>query len=73
MTDATRNVFRQALELDPDERAVLSAELLASLESSGDEIKRTWAAEIDRRSATAAIERGEDWRVVLNDTRTGRL
>jgi hypothetical protein len=71
MTDTTNRVFRQALELDPDERALLAAELLASLEESDDDVQRAWAAEIDRRSRHAAEERGEDWRVVLDEIRSG--
>jgi hypothetical protein len=73
MTDATNRVLRQALELEPDERAVLAAELLASLEESDDDVQRAWAAEIERRSADAALERGEDWRVVLDEIRAGVL
>jgi hypothetical protein len=71
MTDATNRLFRQALELEPDERALLAAELLASLEESDDDVQRAWAAEIDRRSRHAAEERGEDWRVVLDEIRSG--
>ena len=67
MTDATSRLFRQALELEPDERALLAAELLISLEESDDDVQRAWAAEIDRRSRQAANEPGEDWRVVLSD------
>ena len=73
MTDATNRVLRQALELEPDERAVLAAELLASLDESEDEVQRAWAAEIERRSMNASIERGEDWRVVLDEIRAGVL
>jgi hypothetical protein len=73
MTDATNRVFRQALELEPDERAVLAAELLASLEKSEDDVQRAWAAEIERRSRDAAEERGEDWRVVLDEIRASVL
>lgn len=73
MTDATNRVLRQALELEPDERAVLAAELLASLEESEDDVQRAWAAEIERRSMDASIERGEDWRVVLDEIRAGVL
>jgi hypothetical protein len=71
MTDATNRLFRQALELEPDERALLAAELLASLEESEDDVQRAWAAEIDRRSRHAVEERGEDWRVVLDEIRAG--
>ena len=69
MTDAARTFLQQALELEPDERAILAAELLTSLEESDDEVQRAWAAEIDRRSRHAAEGRGEDWRVVLDEIR----
>jgi hypothetical protein len=73
MTDATNRVLRQALELEPDERAMLAVELLASLEASEDDVQRAWAAEIERRSRDAVEERGEDWRVVLDEIRAGVL
>ena len=73
MTDAASRVLRQALELEPDERAALAAELLASLDASDDDVQRAWAAEIERRSRDAAEERGEDWRVVLDDIRASVL
>jgi len=69
MTDATNRVLRQALELEPDERAILAAELLTSLEESDDDVQRAWAAEIDRRSRHAASHPGEDWRVLLDEIR----
>ncbi|HXH40978.1 MAG TPA: addiction module protein [Thermoanaerobaculia bacterium] len=73
MTDATNRVLQQALALEPDERATLAAELLASLEASEseDDVQRAWAAEIERRSRDAAEERGEEWRVVLDEIRAG--
>jgi len=73
MTDSANLVLRQALELEADERALLAAELLASLEESEDDVQRAWAAEIDRRSRHAADERGDDWRVVLEEIRAGVL
>lgn len=75
MTDATTRVLQQALELEPDERAALAAELLASLDvsESEDDVQRSWAAEIERRSRDAAEVRGEDWRVVLDEIRAGVL
>jgi hypothetical protein len=73
MTDATNRVLRQALDLEPDERAVLAAELLAPLEASEDDVQRAWAAESERRSRHAVEERGEDWRVVLDEIRVGPL
>jgi len=73
MTGATNRVLRQALELEPDERAILAAELLTSLEESDDDVQRAWAAEIDRRSRLAEKEPGEDWRVVLDEIRADIL
>lgn len=73
MTDATSQLLKQALELEPDERAALAAELLASLDGSEDDVQSAWAAEIERRSREAAGERGDDWRVVLDDIRTSVL
>ncbi len=73
MTDATNRVLRQALELEPDERAILAAELLASLEASEDDVQRAWAAEIERRSHDAVEQRGEDWRAVLDEIRVSVL
>jgi len=73
VTDATTHLLQQALELEPDERALIAAELLASLEESDDEVQRAWAAEIDRRSRIAAKEPGEDWRVVLDEIRADIL
>ncbi len=45
----------------------------ASLEASVDEALRAWAVEIERRSREAVKERGEDWRVVLDEIRVGVL
>ena len=73
MTDATNRVLRQALELEPEERAALAAELLASLDASENDVQSAWAAEIERRSRDAAEERGEDWRIVLDDIRASVL
>jgi hypothetical protein len=55
-------VLQQALELEADERALVAAELMASLEESDVDVERAWATEIDRRSRQAASEPGEDWR-----------
>ncbi len=67
MTDATNRLLQEALTLGPDERAALAAELLASLDESENDVQSAWATEIERRSRIAAEERGEDWRVVLED------
>jgi hypothetical protein len=73
MTDATSRVLKQALKLDPDERALVAAELIAGLEESDDDVQRAWAAEIDLRSRHAANNPGEDWRVVLDEIRADIL
>ena len=57
MSKATLPVFADALRLDPDTRAELAAELLASLDGPADpDAEAAWAAEIDRR--VEAIEAG---------------
>jgi hypothetical protein len=43
------------------------------MEASEDDMQRARAAEIERRSMDAPIERGEDWRVVLDEIRAGVL
>jgi hypothetical protein len=73
MTDDANRLFQQALELEPDERALLAAELLNSLEESDDDVQRAWAAQIDQRSRHTAEERGEDWRALLDEIRSGVL
>jgi hypothetical protein len=73
VTDATHRLLQEALTLGPDERAALAAELLASLDESESDVQAAWAAEIARRSGIAEEERGEDWRAVLDDVRTGVL
>jgi hypothetical protein len=73
MTDATHRLLQEALTLGADERAALAAELLASLDDSENDVQSAWAAEIERRSRIAAEERGEDWRVVLEDLRASVL
>src|SRR5438552_15686394 len=64
MSKATRHVLADALRLEPDARAELAAELLASLDGPADpDAERAWDAEIERR--IAAIEAGtiplESW------------
>ena len=73
MTEATNRLLQEALSLGPDERAALAAELLASLDESEENVQSAWAAEIERRSQDAADERGEDWRVVLEEVRASVL
>jgi hypothetical protein len=45
----------------------------ARLEASNKDVQRAWAVEIVRRSRDAVEERGEDWRVVLEEIRVGVL
>jgi len=73
VTEATNRLLQEALSLGPDERAALAAELLASLDESEENVQSAWAAEIERRSQDAADERGEDWRVVLEEVRASVL
>lgn len=57
MTKSTQAVLAEALRLDPDSRAALAAELLASLDGPADpDADAAWAIEIERR--VAAIEAG---------------
>jgi len=57
MSKVTRSVLAEALRLEPDARAELAAELLASLDGPADaDAESAWAAEIDRR--IEEIEKG---------------
>ena len=57
MSKAAQSVFADALRLEPDTRAKLAAELLASLEGPADpDAEAAWDVEIERR--IAAIEAG---------------
>lgn len=51
MTQATRELLERALKLEPAERAVLVAELVASLDGDEpeDQVEAAWADEIERR------------------------
>lgn len=64
MSKATQTVLADALRLEPDARAEVAAELLASLDGPVDpDAEAAWDAEIDRR--VAAIDAGtiglESW------------
>jgi putative addiction module component (TIGR02574 family) len=57
MPKATQDVLADALRLEPDARAELAAELLASLDGPTDpDAEAAWDAEIERR--IVAIESG---------------
>ena len=57
MSKATTDVLADALRLEPDARAEVAAELLASLDGPADpDAEAAWDAEIERR--IAAIQAG---------------
>jgi putative addiction module component (TIGR02574 family) len=57
MSKAAQSVFADALRLEPEARAELAAELLASLDGPADpDAEAAWDVEIERR--IAAIEAG---------------
>ena len=57
MSKVAQSVFADALRLEPDTRAELAAELLASLDGPADpDAEAAWDVEIERR--VAAIEAG---------------
>jgi hypothetical protein len=69
VTEAARKVLEEALTLEADERAILAAELLASLQDHEQDVQKAWAEEIERRSLIASKERGTDWRAALEEIR----
>ena len=72
MTKAAKELFREALELAPGERAELAAELIASLDGEPDtDADAAWAAEIDRRAADAktGADPGRTWSEVRDQVK----
>jgi len=71
MTQNAERLLEVALQLSPNERAKIAAELLSSLDAQGDDVKAAWAAEITRRAAEADADPDdeEDWREALDDIR----
>jgi len=69
MTRSAHTVLEQALELEPSDRAMIAAELLASLDEQQEEVDAAWAAEIVRRAADAEAnpEAEQDWRAALSE------
>ncbi len=57
MTDAAKNLSKQARNLSPDERLELVDDLLASLDEGDAKIDALWAREAEGR--LAAYRRGE--------------
>lgn len=68
MTESTQHVLDLALKLPPDERAVIAAELWASLQGETDpDVEAAWAEEIRRR--LTRVESGEDPTVPWEEVR----
>jgi hypothetical protein len=72
MSDRAQTLLREALTLSADERAIVAAELLASLDDPATEDPATaqdaWAAEIKGRDQRALYgeSAGEPWEDVRN-------
>ncbi len=50
MTRSARELFKEAMRLDSDERAALTGLLIESLEPDAEEgVEQAWVAEIERR------------------------
>ena len=71
MTKDANRLLEEALQLAPNERAKIAAELLSSLDEQDQDVKSAWATEIGRRAADADAdpEDEEDWRVALDEIR----
>ncbi len=71
MTKTAERLLEQALQLAPNERAKIAAELLSSLEQQDEDVKTAWAAEIARRAADADADPDdeEEWRGALDEIR----
>lgn len=71
MTRHAARLLEEALQLAPEDRAHIAAELLSSLDASDEDVKAAWAMEIARRSADAEAnpDDEEDWRTALEDVR----
>ncbi len=68
MTESGQNLLNQALQLSADERAVLAANLWASLEGDSDPaVEAAWADEIRRR--LTRIESGDEQPVPWGEVR----
>ncbi len=73
MNARTKKVIDDAMELSASERALVVAELDASLEDEGtpEEIEKAWAEELERRAADVVAGRGDgrDARAVIDELR----
>jgi putative addiction module component (TIGR02574 family) len=78
MSEATQQLIASALQLSPQERAVVANAILASLEGPTDnvppEIRDAWAAEIGRRvedldsGRVKAVPSSEAWKMIDGET-----
>jgi hypothetical protein len=68
VTSAADAILHEALELSPEDRADVAAELLASLEPADDPdmVRTLWAQELEERarSVLSGKSPGEDWAIV---------
>jgi len=71
MTKDADRLLEEVLQLTPNERAKIAAELLSSLDEQDGDVQAAWAAEIVRRAADTDSDPDdeEDWRTALNDIR----
>ena len=69
MTANAQKLLEDALTLDPNDRAHLAAQLLASLDATEADVEAAWAVEIQRRADDARLNPAddEDWRVVMDE------
>lgn len=68
MARGARDLLSEALELPPNERAKMAAELLESLDEAEAGVEEAWAREIESRVAAARAGdlTSTDWRTVLD-------
>jgi putative addiction module component (TIGR02574 family) len=75
MSNDAEHLLERALQLQPNDRAKIAAELLASLDDREEDVAEAWAAEIERRLADAESDPDdeEDWRAAFNEVRADVL
>ena len=70
MTSRAQELLREVLNLGPEERADVAAELLSSLDevdANADDVEAAWAVEIERRARRVLA--GESTGIPWNDVR----
>ncbi|MGH9419372.1 MAG: addiction module protein [Thermoanaerobaculia bacterium] len=72
MSNDAELLLERALQLRPNDRAKLAAELLASLDEQEEGVAEAWALEIERRAADVTLDRDndEDWRAAFEEIRS---